>query len=495
MKRIIAFIIAVIICTAGMCMSIIYIDVKNAGSSEPKSDLHIPAYCLTADVTDRSECAGRDELLLYEYEIYEYDGDGNRIAQYRYDEEGGLKYYRQQRYDKQGNRTEEAYEYSLISGKTENYWQYEYDADGNVIRKTAVAKDGGIPSYSSYYRYEDAGSICVTVYYDGEGEPSGFDSEIRDENGNKLSDYNYDGDGNRRSYSYAKYDEDGRYIYQINGRGETEDSPMKELITEWDDETHTSKETLYEPIGHINAVQYNTYTEDGNQLSGIRYFSGYHGHTESEWNMQLEFTEGYWADYEDGCMQHEIKYAYQEISFYRACRYDGDGNCIEELEYDTDNNTHSARLYRYEYDDEGMLAAKYTYRIIDDLTQPRDDGGTVRIEFDENDYLSCITQSAPDGTVEEQFFFDAEGKIIGQYIPGMGQLWTEELPENDGNEIPKGGDWYVVQKGDSLWKIAEAYYGDGLRCYDLYRENWKTVGPDMNFIPPGMELYIPGMED
>lgn len=295
MKRIIAFIIAVIICTAGMCMSIIYMEVKSAEALEPKSDLHIPTHCLAADVTDQSECAGREELQLYEYERYEYDENGKRTAQYRYDEEGGLKYYRQQRYDRQGNRTEEAYEYSLISGKTENYWQYEYDADGNVIRKTAGAKDGGIPSYTSYYRYEDAGSICVTVYYDGEGEPLSFDSEIRDENGNKLSDYNYDGDGNRRSYSYAKYDEDGRYIYQTNGRGETDDSPMKELITEWDDETHTSKETLYEPIGHINAVQYNTYTEDGKQLSGIRYFSGYHGHTESEWNMQLEFTEGYWA--------------------------------------------------------------------------------------------------------------------------------------------------------------------------------------------------------
>lgn len=495
MKRIIAFIIAVILCTSGLCLAIIFFEVKRAEPRETKSDLPIPACCLTADLTDESECAEREELLLCEYERYVYDGDGNRIAQFRYDEEGVLEHYRLQQYDKQGNRTRETYEYRLISGKTDNRWQYEYDTEGNMIRKTAAAKDGSVPSYSSYYRYEDTDCICVTVYYDSAGEPSGFDSEIRDENGNKLSGYSYDGDGKRRSYSYARYDEMGRYIYQTNGRGETDDSPMKELITEWDDETHTSKETLYEPIGHINAVQYNTYTEDGRQLSGIRYFGGYHGHTESEWNMQLEFTEGYWADYEDGSLQHEMKYAYKEISFYRACRYDRDGNRIEEFEYDTDNNTHSARLYRYEYDEWGRLAAKYTYRVTDDLTQPKDDGGSVHVEFDGNDFLSCITQSAPDGTVEEQFFFDAQGKMIGQYVPGMGQLWTEELPENDGNGILGDGTWYVVQKGDSLWKIAEVYYGEGSRCYELYRRNWETVGPDMNFIPPGMELYIPELED
>lgn len=34
---------------------------------------------------------------------------------------------------------------------------------------------------------------------------------------------------------------------------------------------------------------------------------------------------------------------------------------------------------------------------------------------------------------------------------------------------------YTVQEGDSLWSIAEMFYGDGKRCMDLYAKNWEVI--------------------
>ena len=48
---------------------------------------------------------------------------------------------------------------------------------------------------------------------------------------------------------------------------------------------------------------------------------------------------------------------------------------------------------------------------------------------------------------------------------------------------------YVVQEGDSLWKIAQNKLGDGCRYADIIRLN-KNVGPEGN-IRPGMQLVLP----
>ncbi len=49
---------------------------------------------------------------------------------------------------------------------------------------------------------------------------------------------------------------------------------------------------------------------------------------------------------------------------------------------------------------------------------------------------------------------------------------------------------YVVQKGDTLWKIADEYYGDG-RLYTKIFEANRDVLKDPDKIKPGQELRIP----
>jgi LysM repeat protein len=51
---------------------------------------------------------------------------------------------------------------------------------------------------------------------------------------------------------------------------------------------------------------------------------------------------------------------------------------------------------------------------------------------------------------------------------------------------------YTVQAGDSLWAIAQRYYGDGSKYHRIYDYcNKQVIGPDEDRIYPGQVLYIP----
>ena len=50
---------------------------------------------------------------------------------------------------------------------------------------------------------------------------------------------------------------------------------------------------------------------------------------------------------------------------------------------------------------------------------------------------------------------------------------------------------FVVEDGDSLWKLAEKYYGDGKRWREVYEYNQEAIGEDPSLILPGTELEIP----
>jgi nucleoid-associated protein YgaU len=58
-----------------------------------------------------------------------------------------------------------------------------------------------------------------------------------------------------------------------------------------------------------------------------------------------------------------------------------------------------------------------------------------------------------------------------------------------GAPVRRGG-WYVVQRGDTLWHIAEAHYGYGEAYRRLRRANSEKVA-DGNLIYPCQRLFIP----
>ena len=50
--------------------------------------------------------------------------------------------------------------------------------------------------------------------------------------------------------------------------------------------------------------------------------------------------------------------------------------------------------------------------------------------------------------------------------------------------------WHEVKKGETLWKIAQKYYGDGNLYTKIFEAN-QTVLKDPNLIRVGQRLRIP----
>lgn len=53
---------------------------------------------------------------------------------------------------------------------------------------------------------------------------------------------------------------------------------------------------------------------------------------------------------------------------------------------------------------------------------------------------------------------------------------------------------YTVQSGDTLWKIAEAHYGDGSKYTKIFEAN-RPMLEDPDKIYPGQELVIPKLDN
>lgn len=61
-------------------------------------------------------------------------------------------------------------------------------------------------------------------------------------------------------------------------------------------------------------------------------------------------------------------------------------------------------------------------------------------------------------------------------------------------EVDAGTRTYTVKSGDSLWKIAEAMYGNGSKYTKIFEAN-RDILDDPDKIFPGQELKIPDLED
>ena len=77
------------------------------------------------------------------------------------------------------------------------------------------------------------------------------------------------------------------------------------------------------------------------------------------------------------------------------------------------------------------------------------------------------------------------GSII--VLAALAFLWKESAAAK--NEEMETVYYYVVQPGDSLWKISKELYGEGSRWERLYYGNWQIFDPTR--IYPGEELEIP----
>ena len=98
------------------------------------------------------------------------------------------------------------------------------------------------------------------------------------------------------------------------------------------------------------------------------------------------------------------------------------------------------------------------------------DGDTVKVKGD-----------APDSETA------AKVALIAGNVEGISQVDTSGLSNIKEETL------YVIQKGDTLWKIAEIYYKNGAKYTDIVAAN-KEVIKDADKIYPGQTIVIPNFD-
>ena len=123
------------------------------------------------------------------------------------------------------------------------------------------------------------------------------------------------------------------------------------------------------------------------------------------------------------------------------------------------------------------------------------DGGDGYTMFGEDNVTILQDEVMVDNEVLITYIRDELGGVVGQeYADPHGQgritIVNETVEEPSEPEQPADTTTYVVVAGDSLWKIAQQYYGTGTRWDEIYQDNRDTI-QDPNAIWVGQVLVIP----
>lgn len=68
--------------------------------------------------------------------------------------------------------------------------------------------------------------------------------------------------------------------------------------------------------------------------------------------------------------------------------------------------------------------------------------------------------------------------------------WALHIPDVSAPQPPPMRS-YTTVAGDTLWGIAERFYGDGTQWERIYTLNQSVIGPDANALMAGTTLTIP----
>jgi len=82
------------------------------------------------------------------------------------------------------------------------------------------------------------------------------------------------------------------------------------------------------------------------------------------------------------------------------------------------------------------------------------------------------------------------GNVEGVEKVDVSQVEIKDQVVEESSEQPqKQVEFYEIQEGDTLWKIAEKFYGDGNMYQKIFEDN-KEVIKDPNKIYPGQKIRI-----
>lgn len=80
--------------------------------------------------------------------------------------------------------------------------------------------------------------------------------------------------------------------------------------------------------------------------------------------------------------------------------------------------------------------------------------------------------------------------LMAGNVAGINNVNIDDVVIADGSSIGSDDEFYIIEKGDNLWKIAEKAYGNGAKYKAIVEAN-KEVIKDENKIFPGQKIRIP----
>ncbi|MDY2796305.1 MAG: peptidoglycan-binding protein LysM [[Pasteurella] aerogenes] len=80
--------------------------------------------------------------------------------------------------------------------------------------------------------------------------------------------------------------------------------------------------------------------------------------------------------------------------------------------------------------------------------------------------------------------------LMAGNVIGINSVNVDNVAIASGEQLASDDEFYVIQKGDTLWKIAEKAYGNGAKYTAIVTAN-KEVIKDADKIFPGQKIRLP----
>jgi len=180
-----------------------------------------------------TEASGTHSKFVYlpNRRIYEYDANGNLVAENGFDSQGKLVNKSEYAYDEKGRKIR----WTSMSYHTEEHskphqWTYDYYEDGRVREEHAFSDEGtgfqptdslGNP-HRKMFLYNSQNKPAFVLLFTVNGVFAGLESTIYDRPGNELEEVQYKRDGSLKDKT--------KYTYRFDGHG----NPVVQKTYEWD---------------------------------------------------------------------------------------------------------------------------------------------------------------------------------------------------------------------------------------------------------------------
>lgn len=113
-----------------------------------------------------------------------------------------------------------------------------------------------------------------------------------------------------------------------------------------------------------------------------------------------------------------------------------------------------------------------------------DNPGVSGLQVQVNDGVASISGQAQSSEALEKAVLMAGNAM------GIQEVKADGMTIADGSQVGGDDEFYVIEKGDTLWKIADQAYGDGSKYTKIVEVNREVI-KDADKIFPGQKIRIP----